>query len=138
MTTRSVSYLLNHLRQYLLIDCDSMRVEVGEMTLIPCCRGPEGSPLVPVQYLRARCDIDSQFGTVVDNMERREMIWSYECRPWRGRFEISRGPHPLLLGFLPASAYCLIRARGNKRREMFSINLILRMTVVLYHRMEVR
>lgn len=109
--------------------------EVDKMTLISCYFGSEGSLLVSVQYLKAQCDIDSQFSMAVDNMERREMIWSYECWPWRGRFEISRGPPP------SSSSYTLtylIRAQGNKHREMFSINLILRMTAVLYHRMEVR
>lgn len=64
------------------------------MTLIPCYSSV-GFLLVPVQYLRVQCDIDSQFDMAVDNMERRGMIWSYECWPWRGRFGISRAARSL-------------------------------------------
>lgn len=124
---------------YMLVFINRSRLdvfgEVDKMTLIPCYFGSKGSLFVSVQYLKAQCDIDLQFSAAVDNMERREMIWSYECWPWRGRFEISHGPPA------SSSSYTLtyfIRAQGNKHREMFSINLILRMTVVLYHRMEVR
>lgn len=43
-------------------------------------------------------------------------------------------PASLILSF-PSATTCLIREPSNKRREMFSINPILRMTVVLYRRM---
>lgn len=68
-----------------------------------------------------------QYGETRNDLELRmlAMAWSFR--------DISRGP--LSLCPLTYPTY-LIRAQGNKRREMFSINLILRMTVVLYYRME--
>lgn len=62
----------------LLIDHNLMFEEMDRMTLIPCYSSV-GFLLVPMQYLRVQCDIDSQFDMAVDNMERRGMIWSYEC-----------------------------------------------------------
>lgn len=97
------------------------------------------SPPLRLQYLRARYGIDSQFGRTVDNMVKREMIWSYECRPRRARSEISLDPSSFALSLSVRvhrvsaallSRRCLnVREPDNKRREMFSINPVLRMTV---------
>lgn len=124
---------------YILVFINRSRLdvfgEVDKMTLISCYFGSKSFLLVFMQYFKAQCNIDSQFSTVVDNVDRREMIWSYECWPWCGRFEISRGPPPSPPSY---TLTYLIRAQSNKNREMFSINLILKMTVVLYHWMEDR
>ncbi|TGZ49941.1 hypothetical protein DBV15_07156 [Temnothorax longispinosus] len=81
--------------------CNVGRVLVFDRRLL---KPGGGFLLVPMQYLRVQCDIDSQFDMAVDNMERRGMIWSYECWPWRGRFEISRAAHPTFpLTTLPLS-----------------------------------
>ena len=108
--------------------------EMDRMTLVSCYSSFEK---VSCSFL---CNISEFNVTSICNLIRQLTIWrneewfgSYECWPWRGRFEISRAAHPPILLYHPTY---LIRAQSNKRREMFSINLILRMTVVLYYRME--
>lgn len=67
-----------------------------------------------------------QYGETRNDLEVRMLAMARSFR------DISRDP-PILLSCRPTY---LIRAQGNKHCEMFSINLILRMTVVLYYRMQ--
>jgi len=46
-----------------------------------------------MQYLRIQCDIDLQFDTIVDNMEKRGMIWELRMLAMARSFrDILRGP----------------------------------------------
>lgn len=108
--------------------------EMDRMTLVPYY---SSFGKVSCSFL---CNISGCNVTSICNLIWRLTIWrneewfgSYECWPWRGRFEISRANHSPIPLYHPTY---LIRAQSNKHREMFSINLILRMTVVLYYRME--
>lgn len=84
------------------------------------------------------CNISGSNVTSIRNLIRRLTIWRDE--EWFGATNAGHGAvvsrylaRPTLPSFHPTY---LIREQSNKRCEMFSINLILRMSVVLYYRME--